>query len=205
MNSLIKISLSTIVLSTLAFSQTTMCFKENHTDLTTLEKVALDGGECKSQYSLKDMKNDGWRVDDIKINNNNYIYILKKGTTSTAFVNTNANISQEDLEKRVLARLEAKKEKEKKEKKIEEKIASSENGKNIYINKCQVCHGEKGLKEPGMSSKIANQTFEEYEGSIKGYRNGTYDLGSAVQMSSYAYAISEQDMKDTYNYLQSLK
>lgn len=205
MNSLLKISLSTLALSTLTFAQTTMCFKENHTNLATLETTALDGGECKSQYSLTDMKNNGWRVDDIKINNSNYIYILKKGTTSTAFVNTNSNISQEELEKRVLARLEAKKEKEKKEKEIEEKIASTNNGKDIYINKCQVCHGEKGLKEPGMSSKIAKQTFEEYEGSIKGYRNGTYDLGTAVQMSSYAYAVSEQDIKDTYNYLQSLK
>ena len=48
MNSLIKISLSTLAFSTLAFSQTTMCFKENHTDLMTLEKVALDGGESNS-------------------------------------------------------------------------------------------------------------------------------------------------------------
>lgn len=189
------------------FAQTTMCFKENHTDLTTLETVKLNGGECASKYSLTQMKEAGWSVDDIKINNNNYIYILKRGKTNTSFAatNSNSNLSEAELEKRVLAKLEAKKENEKKEKEIERKIKSGQNGKDIYVNKCQVCHGQKGLEKPGMSSKIAEQSFEAFQGSIQGYRNGTYDLGTSVQMSSYAYAVSENDIKDIYNYLQSLK
>ena len=150
------------------------------------------------------MKNNCWKVDDIKINNNNYIYILKKGQIETSF-NTNSNLSQEELEKKVIARIEAKKEKEKKEKEVERKIKSTQNGKDIYINKCQVCHGEKGLEKPGMSAAIATQTFNEFLGSINGYRNGTYNLGTAVQMSSYAAAITEEDTQDIYNYLQSLK
>ncbi|GGD31627.1 hypothetical protein GCM10012288_01980 [Malaciobacter pacificus] len=205
MNSLLKISLSTLALSTLTFAQTTMCFKENHTNLMTLEKVALDGGECNSQYSLTDMKNSGWRVDDIKINNNNYIYILKKGTTSTAFVNTNTNISQEELEKRVLAKLEAKQAQEKKEKEIEEKIMKAQRGQELYENKCQSCHGKKGELEPGLSVAINTLSEEDILELMDGYKRGTYSKGNPYQMRAYATTTTEEDTINIFNYLQSLK
>lgn len=204
MNNLIKISLSTFLLSSLAYSQTTMCFKENHTNLSTLESVKLDGGECQSKYSLTEMKASGWRVEDIKISNNNYIYILKKGTPTTSNFTT-TNIDEAELERRVLAKMEKKKEIEEKKKEEIRQKNSAQNGANIYVNKCQVCHGEKGLEKPGMSNEIGTLSKSDFKGSIQGYRNGSYNLGTAVQMSSYAYAMSEEDIEDVYYYLQSIK
>ncbi len=63
-------------------ADTTMCFKENHPSMATIETVPLNGGACGGKYSINDMKNEGWSVEDIKIENTkigkNYIYILKK-------------------------------------------------------------------------------------------------------------------------------
>jgi hypothetical protein len=56
-----------LITTTSLFAQTTMCFKENHNSMATIENTKLDGGECKSTYSIKDMKVKGWNVDDIKI------------------------------------------------------------------------------------------------------------------------------------------
>ena len=80
MTNLSKLLITTsFITSTSLMAQTTMCFKKDVQDLTQLEDIKLNGGECKSAYSLNDMKKDGWEVSDIKINNNDYIYILKKG------------------------------------------------------------------------------------------------------------------------------
>ena len=71
-----------LITSASLFAQTTMCFKENHTSMATIESTILDGGLCSSTKTVQDMKNEGWNVDDIKIEKsskgNNYIYIFKK-------------------------------------------------------------------------------------------------------------------------------
>ena len=203
MKVLLKTTLASALFTTLAFSQTTMCFKENHTNLTTLETVKLDGGECQSKLSLTDMKANGWEVDDIKINNNNYIYILKKGSVSTT-VNS-SNINMEDLEAKVLAKMEAKQKVEKEQKEKIQKEKNASNGKNLYINKCQNCHGAKGELKPGFSSIIANLSKEDFEYSIDGYRNSTYNKGTSIQMTAYALAISDEDVNNIYDYIQSVK
>lgn len=203
MKVLLKTTLASALFTTLAFSQTTMCFKENHTNLTTLETVKLDGGECQSKLSLTDMKANGWEVDDIKINNNNYIYILKKGSVSTT-VNS-SNINMEDLESKVLAKMEAKRKVEKEQKEQIQKEKNASNGKNLYINKCQNCHGAKGELKPGFSSIIANLSKEDFEYSIDGYRNSTYNKGTSIQMTAYALAISDEDVNNIYDYIQSVK
>ena len=203
MKVLLKTTLASALFTTLAFSQTTMCFKENHTNLTTLETVKLDGGECQSKLSLTDMKANGWEVDDIKINNNNYIYILKKGSVSTT-VNS-SNINMEDLEAKVLAKMEAKRKVEKEQKEQIQKEKNASNGKNLYINKCQNCHGAKGELKPGFSSIIANLSKEDFEYSIDGYRNSTYNKGTSIQMTAYALAISDEDVNNIYDYIQSVK
>jgi mono/diheme cytochrome c family protein len=203
MKVLLKTTLASALFTTLAFSQTTMCFKENHTNLTTLETVKLDGGECQSKLSLTDMKANGWEVDDIKINNNNYIYILKKGSVSTT-VNS-SNINMEDLEAKVLAKMEAKRKIEKEQKEKIQKEENASNGKKIYTNKCQNCHGAKGELEPGFSAVIANLSKDDFQGSIDGYRNGSYNNGTSIQMTAYALAISDEDINNIYDYIQSVK
>jgi len=117
-----KLLFTSALLTTSLLAQTTMCFKQNHKDITTIETVKLNGGECRGAYSLNEMKTDGWRVNDIKITPNSngtssFVYILKKGETSTNFGNYNSAISQEELEDRLLKRLDQKRKQEIEEKK----------------------------------------------------------------------------------------
>ena len=50
--------LSSILLLSSAslFADTTMCFKENHKSMTTIESTPLDGGICAGKFSVNDMK-----------------------------------------------------------------------------------------------------------------------------------------------------
>jgi len=70
---------------TYATAQTTMCFKQNHADLVTIENAKLDGGECASQKSSNDMKKEGWTIADIKMtpsaSGTDFIYLFKKETS----------------------------------------------------------------------------------------------------------------------------
>lgn len=58
----------------------TMCYKKEWSSPSTVTKIKMDGGECKSQYSINEMKKQGWYVQDIKIESSkkgmNYTYIL---------------------------------------------------------------------------------------------------------------------------------
>ena len=71
-----KLTLLTIATISLK-AQTTMCFIENHSNVSTADTVKLNGAICKGSKSAQEMQNEGWSTDDIKINNNNYIYIFK--------------------------------------------------------------------------------------------------------------------------------
>ena len=64
-----KAILSTILLlgSTSLLADTTMCFKENHQSMATIENTPLDGGICAGKNTVNQMKAKGWSVDDIKI------------------------------------------------------------------------------------------------------------------------------------------
>lgn len=102
-----SIALASILTATIATAQTTMCFKENHKDMSTIENTALHGGECKGFKSAKQMNNEGWKTDDIKItstkNGNNYIYIFKKEEKGLS------SVDQAALETKILQRLEQRK------------------------------------------------------------------------------------------------
>ena len=116
-----KAILSTILLlgSTSLLADTTMCFKENHKSMSTIENTPLDGGICAGKYTVNDMKTKGWSVDDIKIsqtaNGMNFIYILKNGST-VAVQSSQFSGNQAQMEANILAKLEAKKEAEEKAK-----------------------------------------------------------------------------------------
>lgn len=189
----------TTLLSTLAFSQTTMCFKENHKNMSTIETAKLSGGECNNIKSVKDMKNEGWDVDDIKINGSNYIYIFKKENISSAAVDMDA------LETQILQRLEVRKNETERKRKVEIKYNMSISGKKLYIKKCQTCHGDKGEKEVGTSRAINSIGLSDFKTTIRDYVLGTYDRGAAFQMRPYANLMSEKDATNVYIYLKSLK
>lgn len=201
MTSLSKILISTSIITSSLLAQTTMCFKKDVQDLTSIENIKLNGGECKSAYSLNDMKKDGWEVSDIKINNNDYIYILKKG----AVLSWNGSSTDMDaLEEKLLKKMEEKRKEEIKKKKIEATLAIINNGKAYYEKKCQSCHGINGEEEPGFSVKIKDLTKDQFLEAMDGYRLGSYNKGSADQMKAYALTSSQEDTKNVYEYLNSI-
>jgi len=95
-----KILLISLLASSL-FSQTILCYKNNISDSTLNENILLDGNDCQGQYTVNDMKNNGWELDDVKIvklssSKYNHIYILKN-TTKTNFTQASAPIKKFDL------------------------------------------------------------------------------------------------------------
>ncbi|WP_228284989.1 hypothetical protein [Aliarcobacter butzleri] len=109
-----KAILSSILLlgTTSILADTTMCFKENHSSMSTIENIPLNGGACAGKFSVNDMKKQGWAVDDIKISQAptgmNFIYILKT-PTAQQFGTTQFVGNQAQMEANILAKLEQKK------------------------------------------------------------------------------------------------
>jgi cytochrome c553 len=206
-----KAILSSILLLTSSsiFADTTMCFKENHQSMSTIENTALDGGLCAGKNTISDMKAKGWNVDDIKIsqtpNGMNFIYILKT-QVSQAVSSSNFSGNQADMEARILEKLEKKKEEEKKEKEIVVQKNLAQEGKDYYIKKCQSCHGDKGESTIGGYSRPLNSlTSEEMRHSISGYTNGTYDRGKASVMQPITSTLTYVTLDKINAYLNSIK
>lgn len=203
MKLLTLISLGLLTTSTI-FAQTTMCFKENHKSMSTIESTALDGGLCSSSKSLKEMKKDGWAVDDIKIESTskgkNYIYIFKKDEVLLSTLN------EEELEERIMQKIEKRKEVAGLERIVKAKRKMSKKGKDIYINKCQTCHGEKAEKTPYNNSRpLINLDLNDFQQAIRDYTVDEYDRGSAIVMKPYANMMNKTRNKEVYLYIQSLK
>jgi len=203
MKLLSSLTLASILTSSLAFAQTTMCFKENHKSMSTIETTSLNGGECQNQKSVQDMKNDGWSVADINISNtsdgSNYIYIFKKEEKKLSSINEKA------LEEKILQRLETRKKEEQAAMKKEIKLRMSKNGKELYINKCQSCHGEKADEIYGPSRALSELNLYDFKTTIRDYGLGEYNRGQAFVMIPYANLMDNQDVKNVYSYIQSLK
>ena len=206
-----KAILSSILLLSASsiFADTTMCFKENHQSMSTIENTPLDGGLCAGKNTIADMKAKGWNVDDIKIsqtpNGMNFIYILKTPVTQ-AVSSSNFSGNQADMEARILEKLEKKKEAEKKEKEIIVKKNLAEEGKDNYVRKCQSCHGEKGESTVGGYSRPLNTlTSDDMRHSISGYTNGTYDRGRASTMQPITSTLTYVTLEKISAYLDSIK
>lgn len=203
-----KTILSSILLlsSTTIFADTTMCFKEGHSSMSTIENVTLEGGACAGKYSIKDMKAKGWSVDDIKIsqgsNGMNFIYILKDGKTVQPVYSSNFSGNSADMEARILEKIEKKKEEEKKAKELERKVSLQDDGEKIYTTKCQSCHGEKGeLEAKGFSRPLNTLSQEDMRSSISGYLNGTYNRGMANIMQPISSTITFETLEKVSAYL----
>ena len=193
-----------LITSTSLFAQTTMCFKENHISMATIESTTLDGGLCSSSKTVQDMKNEGWSVDDIKIekssNGNNYIYIFKKEEA------TLSSLDEEKLEQRIMQRLETRKEEEKAAKIVAIKEKMSKSGKELYIKTCQTCHGEKAdLKPYNTSRALVDLSLQDMQLAIRDYMIDEYDRGYAMIMKPYANMLNNQKIKEVYSYIKSLK
>lgn len=71
---------SAILFANSVSADTTICYKKDWTSPSTIEKTKLDGGVCKGELSLIDMKKNGWKLKDIKITSSdkglNYQYVL---------------------------------------------------------------------------------------------------------------------------------
>ena len=203
-----KTILSSIILltSTSLLADTTMCFKEGHSSMATIENIALEGGTCAGKYSIKDMKAKGWSVDDIKIsqgsNGMNFIYILKDGKTVQPIYSSNISGNSADMEARILEKIEKKKEEEKKAKELERRVSLQEDGEKIYIAKCQSCHGEKGeLQAKGFSRPLNTLSQDDMRSSISGYQNGTYNRGMANIMQPISSTITFETLEKVSAYL----
>lgn len=197
MNLIKSLSLLTIA-TTLSFAQTTMCFKQNHTDFTTLESTPLDGGLCDGEKSLSDMKKDGWKTTDIKIDGNNYIYILKKDEQ------TISSIDMEALEAQILKKLAIKEENQRVTELEERKFQFRQSGKKMYENKCQSCHGEKGEVSYSTSRALNSLNLNDFEMTIRDYKLYAYNRGNAIAMTPYAKIMKDEDIKSVYAYIKSI-
>ncbi|RXK13353.1 hypothetical protein CP965_06010 [Halarcobacter mediterraneus] len=202
MKLLSTLTLTSILSLSLAAAQTTMCYKENHKSMATIEQTSLDGGECKGTKSVQDMKNEGWNVADINIEKtekgNNYIYVLKKEAEISS-------LNQQELENKILQRLEKRKEQEIAIKKERIYAQKSKSGETLYKNKCATCHGKNGEeKARGTSRPIKDLNLQDFTLSIRDYNLGTYDRGMALVMKPYATLMDSNDIKNVYVYLQSI-
>lgn len=205
-----KAILSTILLlsSTSLLADTTMCFKENHQSMSTIENTPLDGGACAGKNTLNQMKAKGWSVDDIKIsqstNGMNFIYILKNGSTVAA-QSSQFSGNQAQMEANILAKLEAKKEVEEKAKVEKELQEAKIDAKALYMSKCQKCHGEKGeLSAYSASRPLKDLSLEDMEESIKNYKVGKVNSMTSNIMAPYAGFIDYKEIKGIQAYLKEL-
>lgn len=96
MNKFLLLAISTFLSVSIANAKTTVCYKKDWNSPSTIETTSLDGGECAGKYSIKQMKEMGWNVLDIKIdsssNNLSYQYLL---TNDTLVSNDNQNLQIE--------------------------------------------------------------------------------------------------------------
>ena len=205
-----KAILSSILLlsSSYLLADTTMCFKENHQSMSTIENTPLNGGICAGTNSITDMKAKGWIVDDIKIsqspNGMNFIYILKTPVSQTVS-SSNFTGNQADMEARIVEKLEKKKEAEIKAKEVQAIKDAAIAGENTYVNKCQSCHGVNGEKNAYNSSRpLKNLSIEEMSLAIRDYKLGVKNSQNAIIMAPYANYLNENDIKGIYSYLNKI-
>lgn len=195
--------MTSLLFATLSLNaQTTMCFKENHKDMITIENTRLDGGECAGDKSAKDMKTQGWMVDDIKITpssaGSNYIYIFKKDEGLQ-------NVSEEELMDKLYKKLETEKKAKEEKAKKELIIANAKAGEQIYTTKCAICHGENGeLKAKGASKRINTLSHTEFTSAIRDYKNGARNSVLSILMQPYANSLTQDDIRNIYTYLKKI-
>jgi cytochrome c553 len=183
---------------------TTMCFKKEHIDPSTIDTVALEGGECQGKLSSEGMQRQGYVVSDIKISSGetglNYIYIFKKDEPlATVTTDGKMILTKEDLKAKFLELQDEQKE----EAKEKERVANLGLGKDIYENVCRRCHGDGTTRAYGVATPLVEldetqiiQAFREYSFSQK-------DNGMAMIMKPYVSQYNETDLKAISAYIRT--
>ena len=199
---------SLLVLSTVSLlsAETTMCFKKNHFDPTTIETIPLQGGKCEGVFSVKDMKEQGYTVSDIKISDGesglNYIYVFQKEDMLNSAIINGRPMGKEELRsylKEINREEQMKKLKEEKEGNIKE-------GKAFYEAHCVECHGQKGeLNAYGTSKPLKNMTFEQMSRAINDYEYNDRMGSNAFVMKQYVGIITDDRLKNISAYLKNIK
>jgi len=182
---------TSILLGSSLLANTTMCFKENHPSISTIENTPLDGGECQGKYSVNDMKKKAWIVSDIKINGNSYIYIFKTSN------------NQQNLDENILEQLEARKE-EKEALKIEqEKKELIKQAQKLYINQCQTCHGKKGEIKQG-NSVLKDLSIDDMKEAAKDYKSGVGEKAHSVYGPIHINFLDKKSIEGIKAYLDTI-
>jgi len=186
---------------------TTMCFKKNHLDPSTIETVVLDGGACGGKLTVEDMQRDGYSVSDIKISSGetglDYIYIFKKGEPlSTVTTDGKMILSKEDLR----AKMQELREEDEAKEKEKIRVGNVVRGKEIYTSKCAKCHGDKAEKSAyNIARPLNTLSFEAIEMAITEYDIGTRKGPYVFLMKPYASGLAEEKLEAVSAYIQTLK
>ena len=198
MNNLSKIVLL-VTITTAGFSEVTVCFKKNLQDMTKIEETKLNGGLCKGEKNQKEMINNGWKLDNLKITNNDYLFVFKK---DDLLLKENTKSS---LKKEIIVELENKKKKEVEITKKEKSVEKYKKGEKIYTNKCSSCHGVKGETKILNTTALNKISLDEFKTAIKAYKIGSYNLGNASEMKPYAIGYTSSDIESIYEYIKRIK
>jgi len=182
------------------YANVTLCYKQNWSDITKIEQVPLDGGECSSKKSVTQMKNEGWIVKDIQMkkskNGYDFTYILEKKLSNPT---TTLSLTKENIK----AELKKIQKEEAKKVRISKLNQHIKEGEKIYKSKCQECHGVKGELSPYNNSRKLNEmSLEDMEIAIRNYGLNEKDNGTAFIMQPYL--IVDRDIEKIYIYLKKV-
>ena len=200
----LKFLLLSLLSTNILYAQQTLCYKENLSSISEIEYVNLDGGICKGEKNLQDMKNESWIIDDVKINPINgkysFTYVFKKYNQQ--------NVSSDNIDEKInkiLAQRKVKAKQERKEKIRLAKLQRITDGKTLYENKCSSCHGIKAERRPRFSRKLSTLHEFSYFQKMKEYSVGSVESPIAYQMEPIAQFLKDKELTNIYLYLRTLK
>lgn len=174
-------------------ANTTICYKKNQSDIENIEKVIFNGGECAGKYSILDMKNNNWLVDDIKI-------ITKNGKFDFVYILKTKEIKYSNIDYKLLASNI----KEKKD--LDIKNENLINGEKLYNKVCKSCHGIDATKSLNNKSRnLSKMSEDEFKEAILNYQYGDYTSGSFFIMKQYADTLTKNDINNLHLYLKNIK
>lgn len=206
---MLKKSLYLMCTASLLSAATTMCYKKDHIDPSTIETIALDGGKCGGKLSVQDMQKKGYEIDSMKLQDGkdgfNYIYVFKNHTEPihTSAVAVGAGVALTDAQ--LTARIEKIQEIKKAKIKEEQKISSIDEATKLYNTTCKRCHGDGSIRAYNTAEPLNSLSLEEMQLSMRDYANGTKDNGMAILMQPYVNLVTKKDIDGIYHYLQSIK
>ncbi len=84
---------------------------------------------------------------------------------------------------------------------------SAESGRELFVQRCAPCHGEKGMQQAlGISSQIGRMDRKTLIESLEIYRIGRLSrYGRGDLMTEQARSLSDRDIREIADYLQSLR